>query len=167
LVKPVLKPVFLYISIFFPIFAAVFTGKNKMKHMAIINGVNLGELGSREVNVYGHTNFDSYMKQLQATFPNVELSYFQTDSLDAIVAALLQHKNSDGIVLNSGAYTHTAVVLADTIKAIPARVVEVHISNLFGRENFRKTSYIAAACAGSISGFGLKGYQLAVLALLD
>jgi 3-dehydroquinate dehydratase-2 len=138
-----------------------------MKHIAIINGVNLGELGSREVDIYGHTDFNSYMKPLQTLFPNVELSYFQTDSLDAMVVALLQNKNRDGIVLNPGAYTHTAVVLADTIKAIPARVVEVHISNLFGRENFRKTSYIAAVCAGSISGFGLKGYQLAILSLLD
>lgn len=138
-----------------------------MKQIAIINGVNLGELGSREVNIYGHTDFDSYMKQLQSLFPNVELSYIQTDSLDEMVAALLQHKDKNGIVLNAGAYTHTAIVLADTIKTISARVVEVHISNLFGRENFRKTSYIAAACAGSISGFGLKGYQLAILSLLD
>jgi 3-dehydroquinate dehydratase-2 len=138
-----------------------------MKHIAIINGVNLGELGTREVNIYGHTDFDSYMKQLQTLFPEVKLSYFQADSLERMVAALLQHKHSDGIVLNPGAYTHTAVVLADTVKAIPAPVVEVHISNLFGRENYRKTSYIAAVCAGSISGFGLKGYQLAVLSLLD
>ncbi|MDR1113255.1 MAG: type II 3-dehydroquinate dehydratase [Bacteroidales bacterium] len=138
-----------------------------MKHIVIINGVNLGELGSREVNIYGHTDFDSYMKQLQIMFSNVKFSYYQTDSLEEIVAALLQNRDKDGIVLNPGAYTHTAMVLADTIKAIPARVVEVHISNLFGRENFRKTSYIAAACAGSISGFGLKGYQLAVLSLLN
>jgi 3-dehydroquinate dehydratase-2 len=138
-----------------------------MKHIVIINGVNLGELGSREVNIYGHTDFFSYMKQLQSMFSDVKLSYYQTDSLDEIVAVLLQNRDKDGIVLNPGAYTHTAVVLADTVKAIPTRVVEVHITNLFGRENFRKTSYIAAACAGSISGFGLKGYQLAILSLLN
>ncbi|MDR1346496.1 MAG: type II 3-dehydroquinate dehydratase [Bacteroidales bacterium] len=138
-----------------------------MRHIVIINGVNLGELGSREVNIYGHTDFDSYMKQLQSMFSDVKFSYYQTNSLEEIVVALLQNRDKDGIVLNPGAYTHTAMVLADTIKAIPARVVEVHISNLFGRENFRKTSYIAAACAGSISGFGLKGYQLAVLSLLN
>jgi len=138
-----------------------------MKHIAIINGVNLGELGSREVNIYGHIDFNTYVKELQASFPDVSISYIQTDNLNTMVEALWQHKNNDGIIINPGAYTHTAMVLADTIRAIPARVVEVHISNLFGRENFRKTSYIAAVCSGSISGFGLKGYRLAILSLLD
>ena len=133
------------------------------KKILIVNGVNLGELGTREVNIYGDVDFKSYFVKLQQKFPEYELSYFQSDEISAIVKTLLENKHFDGIVLNPGAYTHTSIVLADTIKAIPAKVVEVHISNLFAREQYRKKSFISSVCSGSISGFGLKGYDMAIL----
>ena len=130
--------------------------------IAIINGVNLGQLGSREVNIYGSLSFEEYLERLRPLFPEVELEYFQSDSLDELVAALQRYADYEGIILNPGAYTHTAIVLADAIRAINAPVVEVHISNLFGRELYRKRSVISAHCAGFISGFGLQGYELAI-----
>ena len=130
--------------------------------IAIINGVTLGCLGTREVNIYGSQTFEEYFEQLKQMFPDVELSYFQSDKIEELVDALRKGQNCDGIILNPGAYTHTAIVLADTIKSISTPVIEVHISNLFGRELYRRRSVIAAHCAGFISGFGLQGYALAV-----
>ena len=141
------------------------TNKTNM-NILIINGVNLSLLGSRETDVYGCTRFEDYLAALRSEFPDVSLSYLQTDSADEIAAAITGAKDVDGIVLNPGAFTHTSLVIADAIKAVPVRVVEVHISNLFGREQFRRHSFIAPACSGSISGFGLKGYELAILSLI-
>lgn len=135
-------------------------------NILIINGVNLSLLGSRETDIYGCTRFKDYLASLRSEFPNISLSYLQTDNADEIAAAITGAKDVDGIVLNPGAFTHTSIVIADAIKAVPVRVVEVHISNLFGREQFRRHSFIAPACAGSISGFGLKGYELAILSLI-
>ena len=135
-------------------------------NILIINGVNLSLLGSRETDIYGCTRFEDYLTSLRSEFPDVCLSYLQTDSADEIAAAITGAKDVDGIVLNPGAFTHTSIVIADAIKAVPVPVVEVHISNLFGREQFRRHSFIAPACAGSISGFGLKGYKLAILSLI-
>ena len=137
-----------------------------MKKITIINGINLAELGSREVNVYGHTNFNTYLTHLQQRYSDVELLYFQSNKVEEMADFMLQHKNCDGIILNPGAFTHTSLILADTIAAISAKVVEVHISNLYGRENFRKNSLIAAQCSGSICGFGLAGYELALFFLI-
>ncbi|MDR3046805.1 MAG: 3-dehydroquinate dehydratase [Bacteroidales bacterium] len=137
------------------------------KKIAIINGVNLNALGSREVNIYGHVDFNSYFTELKTAFPACELSYFQSNKIDEIIEQLYQYQHFDAIILNPGAYTHTSIILADAIKAIQAPVIEVHISNLFGREQFRKNSLIAAACQGSISGFGLSGYQMAIFSLLN
>jgi len=95
-------------------------------------------------------------------FPDVELTYFQSDKIEELVDALRKGQNCDGIILNPGAYTHTAIVLADTIRSISTPVIEVHISNLFGRELYRRRSVIAPHCAGFISGFGLQGYALAI-----
>ncbi|MCL2245807.1 MAG: 3-dehydroquinate dehydratase [Lentimicrobiaceae bacterium] len=133
-----------------------------MKKIIIVNGVNLGELGSREVDVYGHTDFHTYLNLLKQRYPEIELLYFQSNKVDELVDFMLQHKFCDGMILNPGAFTHTSIILADTIAAMPAKVVEVHISNLFGRENFRKNSFIASKCCGSISGFGLFGYEMAI-----
>jgi 3-dehydroquinate dehydratase-2 len=130
--------------------------------IAIINGVNLGQLGTREVNIYGTQTFEEYFKELERMFPDVELTYFQSDKIEELVDALRKGQNCDGIILNPGAYTHTAIVLADTIRSISTPVIEVHISNLFGRELYRRRSVIAAHCAGFISGFGLQGYALAI-----
>jgi 3-dehydroquinate dehydratase-2 len=137
-----------------------------MKKIAIVNGVNLGELGSREVDVYGHTDFPTYLNELQRRFSEVELLYFQSNKVDELADFMLQHKHCDGIILNPGAFTHTSLILADTIATVSAKVVEVHISNLYGRENFRKNSLIASKCCGSICGFGLAGYEMALYFLL-
>ena len=135
-------------------------------NILIINGVNLSLLGSRETDIYGCTRFEDYLASLRSKYPGVRLDFLQTDKAEEIAAAITGAKDVDGIILNPGAYTHTSLVIADAIKAVPVRVVEVHISNLFGREQFRRNSFIAPACAGSISGFGLKGYELALLSFI-
>jgi 3-dehydroquinate dehydratase-2 len=137
-----------------------------MKKITIINGVNLGELGTREVDVYGHIDFNTYLTILKQKYTDIEFTYFQSNKVDELADFILQNKNCDGIILNPGAFTHTSVVLADTIAATPAKVVEVHISNLYGRENFRKNSLIASKCSGSICGFGLTGYEMALFYLI-
>ena len=133
-----------------------------MKKILILNGVNLGLLGTREVDVYGHQSFESYFVELQNEFSKLELHYFQTDSLEDLVQKITKSEEFDGIILNPGAYTHTTIVLSDGIKAVKTPVIEVHISNLFGREQYRKNSMISGACIGSISGFGLKSYKIAL-----
>jgi 3-dehydroquinate dehydratase II len=137
------------------------------KKILILNGVNLGELGNREVNIYGNVTFEEYLSTLKTKYPEYELSYFQSNRIEDMIETIYQHKHYDGIIINPGAYTHTSVILADAIKAISVKVVEVHISNLFAREQFRRKSLIASACQGSISGFGLKGYELALLSFND
>ncbi|HNY62469.1 MAG TPA: type II 3-dehydroquinate dehydratase [Bacteroidales bacterium] len=133
-----------------------------MKKIIIINGVNLGELGNREPDWYGNSSFEEYLKKLRADFPELEIDYFQSNSLDLLVDKILSSKNYDGIVLNPGAFTHTSIVLADAIKAISVPVVEVHISNVAKREKLRRESFISAAVIGTITGFGLKSYRLAL-----
>ncbi len=130
--------------------------------IAIINGVNLGCLGTREINIYGSKTFGEYFERLQGLFPEIELTYFQSDKIEELVNALRRGNSCDGIILNPGAYTHTAIVLADAVRSIDTPVIEVHISNLFGRELYRRRSVISAHCAGFISGFGLQGYELAI-----
>src|SRR5574344_425428 len=137
-----------------------------MKRLLILNGINLDRLGTREIDIYGTISFQDYFVELQKKFSDVELVSFQSDRLDDITDKLLKSENFDGIILNAGAYTHSSLVLADTIKSISTRVVEVHISNLFGREQYRKNSHLAGVCAGFISGFGLKGYDLAILSFI-
>ena len=135
-------------------------------NLLIINGVNLSLLGSRETDIYGCIQFEDYLNSLRTKYPKVRLDYLQTDKVEEIASAITGATDVDGIILNPGAYTHTSIVIADAIKAVPVRVVEVHISNLFGREHFRRHSFIAPACAGSISGFGLKGYELAIMSFI-
>lgn len=136
------------------------------KKFLILNGVNLSVLGTREINIYGQVSFEDYFSQLKEKYSSIELLYEQTDSLNVLVDLLLKNKGLDGIILNPGAYTHTSIVIADAIKATSVPVVEVHISNLFGREEYRKKSFISANCQGTISGCGLKGYELALLSFL-
>ena len=138
-----------------------------MKKIVIINGINLAELGTREVDVYGHTDFNTYLALLKQCYPEVELLYFQSNKVDEMADFMLQQKDCDGIILNPGAFTHSSIVLADTIAAVSAKVIEVHISNLFARENFRKNSLITSKCCGSICGFGLAGYELALFYLIS
>lgn len=133
----------------------------------IINGPNLNLLGTREPEIYGNTNFESYFESLRAKFPGVDLTYFQSNVEGELIDRLHESRAFDGIVLNAAAYTHTSVAIGDAVKAITAPVVEVHISNVFAREAFRHQSFISAAAAGSIVGFGLFSYDLAIEALIN
>lgn len=134
-----------------------------MIHIAIINGPNLNLLGMRETDIYGNESFDQFLIKLQAKFPEVNFTYFQSNIEGEIVNAI-QHAgfSANGIILNPGGYTHTSVAIGDAVAAVPAKVIEVHISNIFGREEFRKISHVSAKATGIISGLGLKGYELAV-----
>ncbi|MCP4437684.1 MAG: type II 3-dehydroquinate dehydratase [Aureispira sp.] len=129
----------------------------------IINGPNLNLLGKREPDIYGNRSFEDYFIKLQSQYPSIELFYYQSNVEGYLLNKLHEVGfQYDGIVLNAGAYTHTSVALADAISAIYTPVIEVHISNVFARESFRHHSYIAPKCVGSISGLGLKSYQLAI-----
>ena len=133
----------------------------------IINGPNLNLIGQRETNIYGITSFEDFINELKQKYPNVKLTYFQSNIEGELINNL--HEVGfivDGIILNAGGYTHTSVALADAIAAIKSPVVEVHISNIFAREDYRHVSLIAGKCKGSISGFGLNSYRLAVDAFL-
>lgn len=135
-----------------------------MKRIQIINGPNLNLLGKREPGVYGSQSFDDYFLNLQSMFPNLELAYFQSNSEGEIINKIHETGfDADGIVLNAGAYTHTSIAIADAIKAITTPVIEVHISNVFGREEFRHHSYLSPVCKGCIVGFGLESYRLALV----
>ena len=131
--------------------------------IAIINGPNLNLLGKREVDIYGGESFDTYLQTLQSKYPNIQISYFQSNIEGELINEIQRLGFSfDGIILNPGGYTHTSVALGDAIAAITTPVVEVHISNIFGREDFRKLSHVSAKAKGVISGLGLKGYELAL-----
>ncbi len=133
----------------------------------IINGPNLNLLGTRETSVYGNQTFDSYFKSLQSKFEVVELSYFQSNIEGELINKLHECGFSyEGIIINAGGYTHTSVSLLDAIAAITTPVIEVHISNIYAREDFRHTSLIAPKCKGSICGFGLESYRLAIESFL-
>jgi len=129
----------------------------------LINGPNLNLLGKREPEVYGSESFESYFLQLQAQFPGVELSYFQSNVEGELINKIQEVGFSvDGIILNAGGYTHTSVALSDAVAAVTTPTVEVHISNLYKREEFRHKSILSKSCVGMIAGLGLKGYALAV-----
>lgn len=134
-----------------------------MLSIAIINGPNLNLLGTREPHIYGHQTFETYFEELKKDFPDVALSYFQSNVEGELINYLHDCiNNNQAIILNAGAYTHTSIAIADAISAIKLPIIEVHISNIFAREDYRKTSFIAAKCLGSISGLGLSGYALAI-----
>ncbi len=131
--------------------------------ITIINGPNLNLLGAREPELYGNVPFDDYLHTLKQAFPDATLQYFQSNVEGELINYLHECRNTaQGIVLNAGAYTHTSVALADAVAAIRTPVIEVHISNVLAREDYRKTSFIASKCVGSISGLGLDGYRLAI-----
>ena len=131
--------------------------------IAIINGPNLNLLGKRETNIYGNESFENYFGALTQKFPQVSFHYFQSNVEGELINEIQRVGFSfDGIVLNPGGYTHTSVALGDAIAAITKPVIEVHISNIFGREEFRKLSLVSGKSVGVISGLGLKGYELAV-----
>jgi 3-dehydroquinate dehydratase-2 len=133
-----------------------------MLAIAIINGPNLNLLGKREPEVYGNANFEDFLATLKSNFPQVNFTYFQSNIEGEIVDAIQQNGfNKDGIILNPAAYTHTSVAIGDAIASIKTPVIEVHISNVHAREEFRKISHVSAKAAGSIVGLGLHGYALA------
>jgi len=134
----------------------------------IINGPNLNLLGRREPSIYGQNSFEDYLVLLRQRYPEVEISYFQSNVEGELINKLHEVGfSADGIILNAGAYTHTSVALHDAIRAITTPVVEVHISNVHQREEFRHRSMISAACKGVILGFGLDSYRLALEALVE
>ncbi|MDB5012953.1 MAG: type 3-dehydroquinate dehydratase [Daejeonella sp.] len=133
----------------------------------IINGPNLNLLGVREKSIYGDASFESYFEQLKAQYSILELTYYQSNVEGEIINKLHEVGFSfDGIILNAGGYTHTSVAIADAIAAIKTPVVEVHISNIYAREEFRHTSLTGKNCKGVLTGFGMNGYRLALESLL-
>ncbi len=133
----------------------------------IINGPNINLLGKREPGIYGSTSFEDYLQILKERYPEVEIAYFQSNVEGEMIDKI--HETGftcGGIILNAGAYTHTSIALQDAIRAVSAPVIEVHISNVHAREEFRHKSMIACACRGVICGFGLDSYRLAMEALL-
>lgn len=134
----------------------------------IINGPNLNLLGKREPEKYGHSSFEDYLSVLKARYPDTEFRYYQSNTEGEIINEIQKSGfSSDGIILNAGGYTHTSVAIADAIASVKAPVIEVHITNIFAREDFRHVSMIGRNCSGSISGFGLDSYRLATEALLE
>lgn len=132
----------------------------------ILNGPNLNLLGRREPGIYGAESFDNYLVELRMQLPDVQMDYVQSNIEGELIDAIQRADGIyDGVVLNAGGYTHTSVALRDAIGGVQVAVVEVHISNIAAREEFRHTSLIAPVCRGSIMGMGLEGYRLAVIAL--
>jgi len=140
-----------------------------MKKILIINGPNLNMLGRREPGIYGKSSFDDFLPKLQARYPDVQIDYYQSNIEGELIDKMQEvgFGDCDGIVLNAGAYTHTSVALQDCIRSLQCPVIEVHISNVHQREEFRHKSMISCACKGVICGFGLDSYRLAIEALKE
>ena len=133
----------------------------------IINGPNLNLLGVREKSIYGEISFESYLEEIRAMYEKISLKYFQSNIEGVLIDEI--HKvgfSYDGIIINAGAYTHTSIAIADAISAVNTPVVEVHISNIYKREDFRAKTMIGSRCLGTIAGFGLDSYRLGIEALL-
>lgn len=135
--------------------------------IVIINGPNLNLLGVREPGQYGSVNFNDYLTSLKGMYSDKDFVYYQSNVEGEIINAIQKYGfTAEGIILNAGGYTHTSVAIADAVAAVKSPVVEVHITNIFNREEFRHISLIAKNCMGTISGFGLDSYRLAVEALI-
>ncbi len=131
--------------------------------IAIINGPNLNLIGKREVDIYGGESFENYLNTLKDKYANIEISYFQSNVEGELINEIQRVGfSADGIIFNPGGYTHTSIAIGDAVAAITTPVIEVHISNIFGREEFRKLSHVSGKARGVISGLGLKGYELAL-----
>ena len=139
-----------------------------MKRIEIINGPNLNLTGRREPEVYGTTTMEDCVARLRQAFPDVEIGYYQSNVEGELISQIQQVGfSADGLVVNLGGYSHTSVALRDALLAVPAPKVEVHLSNIFAREDYRHHSYITSACRGMICGLGLQGYELAIRSLLQ
>lgn len=137
-----------------------------MKRILILNGPNLNLLGQREPNIYGSETLDSIIDKLREEFDDIDIDSYQSNHEGDIIDRL-QQCDADAVVLNAGGYSHTSVAIADAVAAISVPVVEVHISNIFAREDFRHQSLLSPVCAGTITGFGPAVYRLAIIAILD
>ncbi len=138
-----------------------------MKQIEIINGPNLNLTGRREPEVYGTTTMEQYLEELRAKFPEVKIGYYQSNVEGELIDRIQQAGFlCNGLIVNLGGYSHTSVAIHDAIASVPAPAIEVHISNIFAREEYRHHSLLTSACRGMICGLGLKGYELAVNALL-
>ena len=138
-----------------------------MKRIEIVNGPNLNLTGVREPEVYGSTTMEECVEGLRAKFPEVEIAYYQSNVEGELIDEIQRAGFAcDGLILNLGGYSHTSVALRDALLAVPAKKVEVHLSNIFAREDYRHHSLVTSACKGMICGFGLEGYELAIRALL-
>ena len=134
--------------------------------ITIINGPNLNLLGSRETNIYGSQNFESYLDSLRASFPKITIEYFQSNIEGEIINKIHESKEFDGIILNAAAYSHTSIGIADAVKSIDCKVIEVHISNTYSEE-FRHNSFLSPVVDGIIIGFGLNSYKLGIESLVN
>ncbi len=162
--KPGILLIFCSINLICEQLRVIFADKsNTNMKVLILNGPNLNLTGERETKLYGSLSFEDYMEELKKRFPGIDIGYDQTN-IEGEIIDKLQEANFeyDAIVLNAGAYTHTSVAIGDAIRSIEIPVVEVHISNIYSRESFRHTSYIAPYCIGSVTGFGLDSYRLAL-----
>jgi len=136
--------------------------------LKIINGPNLNLLGTREPEIYGDLTFKDYLEKIKQLFSDIEIDYFQSNIEGEIINEIQNSENEyDGLILNAAGYTHTSVSIADTVKAVNIKVVEVHISNIFSREEYRHISLIAPNVNGSIIGFGLDSYRLAIESFIN
>ena len=137
-------------------------------HIKILNGPNLNLLGKREPEKYGHSSFEEYLIVLKARYPEIVFEYFQSNIEGELITEIQKSGFTfDGIILNAGGYTHTSVAIGDAIASVKSAVIEVHITNIAAREEFRHTSLIGRSCAGSIAGFGLDSYRLGVEAIIE
>ncbi len=136
--------------------------------IAIINGPNLNLVGKREPDIYGHRSMDDFIEALKNKYANQEISYFQSNVEGEMINEIQRVGfSADIILLNAGAYTHTSIAIADAVKAVDTPVIEIHLSNIFAREDFRKQSFLSPVCKAIISGFGLKGYEMAIEGLFE
>ncbi|MFY7965669.1 MAG: type II 3-dehydroquinate dehydratase [Chitinophagaceae bacterium] len=132
-------------------------------HIHIINGPNLNLLGKREIDIYGRESFDTYFQKLKHSYPTINLTYFQSNIEGELIDEIQKVGFTvDGIILNPAGYSHTSVAIGDAVAAIKSPLIEVHISNIYAREDFRKHSYLSAKAVGVITGLGLDGYKLAL-----
>lgn len=137
-------------------------------NILIVNGPNLNLLGKRERSIYGETPFEEYLEELKAAYPQINIVYFQSNIEGELINKIQEYGFSyDGIILNAGAYTHTSIAISDAIRAVITPVVEIHISNVHKREEYRHHSFLAPACKGVIAGFGLDSYRLALESFIN
>lgn len=137
--------------------------------ISIINGPNLNLVGTREPEIYGNESLDIYLHQLIKKYPSIDFTMYQSNIEGELIDEIQKRGEvADAIIINAGAYTHTSIAIADALRAVKCKkIIEVHISNVYAREHYRRESHIAPACMGSICGFGLKSYELAVMSLLS